>query len=151
MKTEIEQRIEESYAKQTAMKNIGAAITEIGQGAVTIELPFRPDLTQQHGFIHAGIVTMIVDTACGYAAFSLMPPTAAVLTVEYKVNFISPALGDKLIARGRVLKPGRTLMVCLGEVHAVTDGKEKLVASMLATMIAREDSFFASPLPTGGD
>lgn len=151
MKTEIEQRIEESYAKQTAMKNIGAAITEIGQGTVTIELPFRPDLTQQHGFIHAGIVTMIVDTACGYAAFSLMPPTAAVLTVEYKVNFISPALGDKLIARGRVLKPGRTLMVCLGEVHAVTDGKEKLVASMLATMIAREDSFFASPLPTGGD
>lgn len=140
MKTEIEQRIEESYAKQMAMKNIGAAITEIGQGAVTIELPFRPDLTQQHGFIHAGIVTMIVDTACGYAAFSLMPPTAAVLTVEYKVNFISPALGDKLIARGRVLKPGRTLMVCLGEVYAVTDGKEKLVASMLATMIAREDS-----------
>ncbi len=140
MKTEIEERIEKSYAKQTAMKNIGAALTEIGPGTVTIELPFRSDLTQQHGFIHAGIVTMIVDTACGYAAFSLMPPTAAVLTVEYKVNFISPALGDKLIARGRVLKPGRTLMVCLGEVHAVTDGTEKLVASMLATMIAREDS-----------
>lgn len=140
MKTETEQRIERSYAKQTAMKSIGAVITEIGQGTVTIELPFRQDLTQQHGFIHAGIVTMIVDTACGYAAFSLMPPTAAVLTVEYKVNFISPARGDKLVARGRVLKPGRTLMVCLGEVHAITDGKEKLVATMLATMIAREDS-----------
>lgn len=140
MKTDVEQRVEKSYARQTAMKSIGAALTEIGHGTVTIELPFRPDLTQQHGFIHAGIVTMIVDTACGYAAFSLMPPTAAVLTVEYKVNFISPALGDKLIARGRVLKPGRTLMVCHGEVHALTAGKEKLVATMLATMIAREDS-----------
>lgn len=138
MKTEIEQRIEKSYAKQNAMKNIGAVITQIGSGTVTIELPFRTDLTQQNGFIHAGIVTMIVDTACGYAAYSLMPSTAAVLTVEYKVNFISPAIGDKLIARGRVLKPGRTLMACLGEVHAVADGKEKLVATMLATMIARD-------------
>lgn len=140
MKTDIERRVEKSYARQTAMKSIGAELTEIREGSATIELPFRQDLTQQHGFIHAGIVTMIVDTACGYAAFSLMPPTAAVLTVEYKVNFISPAIGEKLIARGRVLKPGRTLMVCHGEVHALTDGKEKLVATMLATMIAREDS-----------
>jgi uncharacterized protein (TIGR00369 family) len=140
VKSDIEQRVEKSYARQTAMKSIGAELTEIREGSATIELPFRPDLTQQHGFIHAGIVTMIVDTACGYAAFSLMPPTAAVLTVEYKVNFISPAIGEKLIARGRVLKPGRTLMVCHGEVHALTDGKEKLVATMLATMIAREDS-----------
>jgi uncharacterized protein (TIGR00369 family) len=140
VKTDIERRVEKSYARQTAMKSIGAELTEIREGSATIELPFRQDLTQQHGFIHAGIVTMIVDTACGYAAFSLMPPTAAVLTVEYKVNFISPAIGEKLIARGRVLKPGRTLMVCHGEVHALTDGKEKLVATMLATMIAREDS-----------
>ena len=81
---------------------------------------------------------MIVDTACGYAALTRMPASAAVLTVEYKVNFLSPAEGEKLIARGRVLKPGRTLMVCLGEVHSEKDGKEKLVATMLATMIARE-------------
>jgi uncharacterized protein (TIGR00369 family) len=107
---------------------------------VTIELPFRTEITQQHGFVHAGVVTTIVDNACGYAALSLMPPTAAVLTVEYKVNFLSPAVGDRLVARGRVLRPGRTLMVCLGEVVALTDGREKAVATMLATMIAREDA-----------
>lgn len=149
MTTDYKERVEKSYARQTAMKGIGAELTEVREGAVTIELPFRSDLTQQHGFIHAGIVTMIVDTACGYAAFSLMPPTAAVLTVEYKVNFISPAIGEKLIARGRVLKPGRTLMVCHGEVHALTAGKEKLVATMLATMIEREDS--ALHPHSGGD
>jgi uncharacterized protein (TIGR00369 family) len=120
------------------MQTIGAVLVETGAGTATIELPYRTDLTQQHGFIHAGIVTMIVDTACGYAAYSTMPPDAAVLTVEYKVNFISPAIGEKFIARGRVLKPGRTLTVCQGEVHAVKDGQEKLVATMLATMISRE-------------
>src|SRR5512143_3649784 len=114
MEPNIEQRLRASYTRQAAMAMIGATITRIGPGEVTIELPFRPDLTQQHGFIHAGIVTMIVDTACGYAALSLMSPTAAVLTVEYKVNFISPALGERLIAHGRVLKPGRTLMACFG-------------------------------------
>ena len=140
MEIDIKRRVAESYAKQKAMANIGATLVEIGPGTVAIELPFRPELTQQIGFIHAGIVTMIVDTACGYAAFSLMPPTAAVLTVEYKVNFVSPAVGEKFIARGRVLKPGRTLMVCQGEVYAVKGGQEKLVATMLATMIAREGS-----------
>lgn len=139
VETDSQQRVAMSYSKQKAMASIGAALVEIGHGTATVELPFRQDLTQQNGFIHAGIVTMIVDTACGYAAFSLMPSTAAVLTVEFKVNFVSPAIGEKFIARGRVLKPGRTLMVCQGEVHAVTDGKEKLVATMLATMIARED------------
>lgn len=131
------ERVAMSYERQQAMRMIGAVLTEIGQGSATIELPFRPDLTQQHGFIHAGIVTMIVDTACGYAAYSLMPPGAAVLTVEFKVNFVSPAEGERLVARGKVLKPGRTLTVCQGEVHAVRDGQEKLVATMLATMIAR--------------
>ena len=140
MEIDTKQRVAKSYAKQKAMANIGATLVETGPGTATIELPFQPELTQQNGFIHAGIVTMIVDTACGYAAFSLMPPTAAVLTVEYKVNFVSPAVGEKFIARGRVLKPGRTLMVCQGEVYAVKGGQEKLVATMLATMIAREDS-----------
>lgn len=140
METGFDQRVRESYARQAAMASIGAVLTDVAPGDVTIELPFRPDLAQQHGFFHAGIVTMIVDTACGYAAYTLMPPGAAVLTVEYKVNFISPAAGEKLIGRGRVLKPGRTLTVCQGEVHAVNNGTQKLVATMLATMITREDT-----------
>jgi uncharacterized protein (TIGR00369 family) len=138
MQASIEKRVKDSFARQTMMVTIGASITRVEDGEVTIELPFRSDLTQQHGFLHAGVVSMIVDTACGYAALTRMPASAAVLTVEYKVNFLSPAEGEKLIARGRVLKPGRTLMVCLGEVHSKKDGKEKLVATMLATMIARE-------------
>ncbi|KGO34803.1 MAG: PaaI family thioesterase [Desulfoprunum sp.] len=140
MEATIEKRIKDSFARQTAMATIGASVTRVEKGAVTIELPFRSDLTQQHGFVHAGVVTMIVDTACGYAALTRMPASAAVLTAEYKVNFLSPAEGEKLVARGRVLKPGRTLTVCFGEVHAVKGGKEKLVATMLATMIAREET-----------
>jgi uncharacterized protein (TIGR00369 family) len=140
MDSSTQQRLKESYARQAAMALIGASITGMEDGEVTIELPCRQELTQQHGFIHAGIVTMIVDTACGYAALSLMPPGAAVLTVEYKVNFISPARGEKLVAKGRVLKPGKSLMACYGEVHAKNGAREKLVASMLATMIVREDT-----------
>lgn len=140
METPIEKRIKNSFARQTVMATIGASITSVEPGEVTIELPFRSDLTQQHGFLHAGVVTMVVDTACGYAALSRMPDSAEVLTVEYKVNFLSPAEGEKLIARGRVLKPGRTLTVCFGAVHAEKDGEEKLVATMLATMIAREET-----------
>ncbi len=140
MDSQIRARVQSSFSRQTVMATIGAAITQIEQGAVTIELPFRSDLCQQHGFVHAGILTMLVDTACGYAALTLMPPTAAVLTVEFKTNFMSPAIGEKFIARGRVLKAGRTLSVCYGEVHAYADGQEKLIATMLATMIAREDT-----------
>ena len=140
METSIEKRIKDSFARQTAMTTIGACITRVEQGEVTIELPFRSDLTQQHGFLHAGVATMIVDTACGYAALTMMPASAAVLSVEYKINFLSPAEGEKLIARGRVLKPGRALTVCYGEVHVKKDGKEKLIATMLATMMAREET-----------
>lgn len=143
MELNIETRIKNSFARQTAMTTIGASITSVESGMVTIELPFRSDLTQQHGFIHAGVITMVVDSACGYAALTLMPPTAAVLSVEYKVNFLSPAVGEKFTAQGRVLKPGRTLMVCLGEVHAHQKGEVKLIATMLATMIAREETGLA--------
>jgi uncharacterized protein (TIGR00369 family) len=101
-----------------------------------IELPFRDDLTQQHGFLHAAIITAIVDSACGYAAYSLMPPDAAVLTVEYKVNFLAPAAGHTFIAYGRVAKAGRTLTVTTGDVVAQTDAGPKPVATMLATMMA---------------
>jgi len=110
-------------------------MTKVTPGEVVIELPFRSDLTQQHGFVHAGVITAIVDSACGYAALSLMPADSGVLTVEYKANFISPARGSKFIATGRVVKSGRTLTVCAGEVVAAEDGKETVVATMLATMM----------------
>lgn len=138
MEPDIGQRIHDSFARQPVMATIGATLTGVMPGEVTIELPVRSDLTQQHGFVHAGIVTLIVDTACGYAALTRMPPAAAVLTVEFKVNFLSPAIGEKLVARGWVIKPGKTLMVCLGEVHVRNGGEDKLVATILATMIARE-------------
>lgn len=143
MEKSIDKRVKDSFARQTVMATIGASITRVESGEVTIELPFRSDLSQQHGFIHAGVVTMIVDTACGYAALTMMPASAAVLTAEYKINFLSPAEGEKLIARGRVLKPGRALTVCYGEVHAKKDGKEKLIATMLATMMTREETGLA--------
>jgi len=128
-------RVRESFARQKAMETIGASLTSVAPGEVEIELPFRGDLTQQHGFLHAGIVTTIVDSACGYAALSLMPSDSGVLSIEYKVNFVSPAPGKRMIARGRVTKPGRTITVCAGDVFAVADGNEKLVATMLATMM----------------
>lgn len=131
--------VRESFARQKIMATIGARLIRVAPGEVDIELPFRDDLTQQHGFLHAGIVTMIVDNACGYAALSRMPADAAVLTVEYKTNFLAPATGERLIARGRVTRPGRTITVCAGDVFAVIDGRENLVATMLATMMAIRD------------
>ena len=130
-----EARVRDSFARQKVMATIGACLTKVSPGAVEIELPFRDDLTQQHGFLHAGIVTAIVDSACGYAAMTLMPVDATVLTIEYKVNFVSPAVGKRMIARGHVTKPGRTVTVCAGDVFALSDGDEKLVATMLATMM----------------
>lgn len=136
---DFEARVRASFARQKVMQLIGANLTKVSPGEVEIELPFRADLTQQHGFLHGGIVTAIVDTACGYAAMTLMPGDATVLTVEYKVNFISPATGKLMIARGHVTKPGRTVTVCAGDVFALSDGKEKLVATMLGTMMTRRD------------
>ena len=131
-----EMRVRESFSKQKLMQTIGATLTKVLPGEVEISLEFRDDLTQQHGFIHAGIVATLADTACGYAAFSLMAPDAAVLTVEYKINLLSPAVGESLIACGRVTKPGRTLTVCSGDVFAVNNGEKKLVATILATMMS---------------
>jgi uncharacterized protein (TIGR00369 family) len=103
-------------------------------------LPYREDLSQQHGFIHAGIVTAIADSACGYAALSLMPPGVGVLTIEFKVNLLNPAAGVRLVARGRVAKPGRTVMVCTGDVTAEQeDGAARPVALMQATMMVVRD------------
>ena len=131
-----ESRVRASFARQTVMTTIGATLTKVLPGEVEIVLPFRSDLTQQDGYLHAGIVTTIVDSACGYAAFSLMSVDAAVLTVEYKVNFLAPAQGERLIARGRVTKVGRTLTVGSGDVFAVRGDQEHMVATMLATMMA---------------
>jgi uncharacterized protein (TIGR00369 family) len=138
--TPLFERIHESFNRQALMHTLGAQLTSVEAGQVVISMPFNSALTQQHGFIHAGVVTTLVDNACGYAALSMMPDNAAVLTVEFKTNFISPAQGEYFIAKGRVLKPGKTLMVCAGDVFAVTQGKEKLIATMLATMIVREDT-----------
>lgn len=118
------------------MHTIGARMVRVEPGEVELELPFRDDLTQQHGFLHAGIVTALVDSACGYAALSLMDHESAVLSVEYKVNLLAPALGDRMRAIGRVVKPGRTLMVCTGEVIAVVGANETTVTLMQATMMA---------------
>lgn len=134
-----ETRVRASFSRLTLMKTIEASLLRVAPGEVEIGLPFRDDLTQQHGFLAAGIITAIVDTACGYAAMSLMPGGATVLTVEYKVNFVAPARGERMIARGRVTKPGRTLTVCAGDVFALTAGKETAVATMLATMITIGD------------
>ena len=131
-----EQRVRSSFARQRVMSTIGARLTSISPGEVVIELPFREDLTQQHGYLHAAITTAIVDSACGYAAYSLMPAEAAVLTVEYKVNFLAPAAGRRFVACGRVLKPGRTLTVTTGEVVAETEAGQKPIATMMATMMA---------------
>jgi uncharacterized protein (TIGR00369 family) len=135
-------RVRASFARQRAMHTIGAELVRVEPGEVELTLPFRDDLTQQHGFLHAGIVTALVDSACGYAALSLMDRESAVLSVEYKVNLLAPAVGDRMRAVGRVIKPGRTLLVCTGEVVAVTGETETVVTVMQATMMAvrgRED------------
>ena len=133
-----EERVRASFARQQAMETIGAALTRVEPGIVEIALPYKTALTQQHGFLHAGIVATILDSACGYAAFSLMAADVAVLTVEYKINLMRPAQGDRFVARGRVLKAGRTLTVCAGDAYAIADSSEKLIATMLATVAAVE-------------
>jgi uncharacterized protein (TIGR00369 family) len=132
-----EARVRADFARQGLMATLGAELVAVGPGGVTISLPFRADLTQQHGYLHAGAITAIVDSACGYAALSLMPAGMEVLTVEYKVNFLAPASGSRFIARGRVTKPGRTLTVCTGDVIVSgSDGHERHIATMLTTMMA---------------
>ena len=130
-----ETRVRESFARQRLMETIGARLIKVAPGEVVIELPFRHDLTQQHGYIHAGIVTSIADSACGYAALSLMSEDSDVLSVEYKINLLSPARGEKLIARATVKRAGRNLTVCEAEVFALDGDGEKVVAAMLATMM----------------
>jgi uncharacterized protein (TIGR00369 family) len=128
--------VENSFAKQALMKLIGAQLTRVEPGLIEIGLPFRPDLTQQNGYLHAGIVTTIADSACGYAAYTLMPAGSEVLSVEFKVNLLRPAKGSGFVAVAEVLKPGRTLTVVRSDVFTIDDGgTRELVATMLGTMM----------------
>jgi len=132
---EFEARVRLSFAEQRVMATIGASLGIVEPGAVDVVLPFRDDLTQQDGFLHAGIVAAVADSACGYAAHTLMPATARVLSIEFKLNLLAPAVGDRLEARGRVIRAGRTITVCRADVVAVIGNDEKLVATMTGTMM----------------
>lgn len=131
-------RVEASFDKQGLMRTLGASILSIAPGAVEIALAPGPAVAQQHGFVHAGAVSAIADTAAGYAALSLMPPGAGVLTTEFKINLLAPAVGERILARGRVVKAGRTLTLAQTEVFAEADGKERLVALLTATLMTIE-------------
>lgn len=129
------QRVERSFAAQAMMRTLGAEITDIAKGAVEITAPILPGATQQQGFGHAGLTFSIGDSAAGYAALSLMPLNSEVVTAELKINLLAPAVGDQLRARGRVIKPGKRLMVVSSEVHALKDGTETLIAILQGTMV----------------
>jgi len=147
---DFESRIRASFGAQQVMQTLGASLVHIRPGEVRIELPFSPALGQQHGFLHAGVLGILVDSACGYAAYTLMPAGTEVLSVEYKINFLSPARGRLFGAVGRVVKPGRTLTVCAGEAWAHADAEPKLVAAMQATMICVPKSQPAGPVIDSG-
>ena len=132
---DFEERIRESFSNQGLLQNFGAQIVQIAPGEVELVMPFDKKLTQQDGFLHAGAITTLVDSACGYAAYSLMPADSRVLSVEFKINLLTPADGDRFLARGTVIKPGRTFTVCEGKFFTFTNGDEKLSALMQATMI----------------
>ncbi len=131
----IEQRIRESFARQEFMRTLGAEIESVSPGAVEIRLPIRKALQQQHGFAHAGVVASIADSACGYAALSLMDPGDDVVSVEFKLNLLSPAVGEHLVARARVVRSGKRLSVTACDVFALSPGEEKCVATFLGTMM----------------
>jgi uncharacterized protein (TIGR00369 family) len=132
---QFEQRVRESFDRQGFMQTLGAVLARVEVGAVSIELPYSPALSQQHGYFHGGVIGTLADNACGYAAFTLMRAEDSVLTAEYKVNLLAPGDGEKLIARAKVLRPGRTLTVCEARVYAVKGDKQKLCATALATLI----------------
>ena len=133
-----EMRIRSSFAKQGLMTTLGATLGDLAPGRVEIALRPHPGISQQHGFIHAGAISAIADTAAGYAALSLMPAGRGVLTTEFKINLVAPAVGDRMIARGRVVKAGRTLTLAQTEVFAERGGEEKLIALLTATMMTIE-------------
>ena len=130
-----ESRVRASFERQRFMATLGAVLERIVPGEVAIAFTHRDELTQQHGFLHAGVMTSVLDSACGYAALSVMEPGAGVLSVELKVNMLAPATGARFVATGRVVRPGRTLIVCTGEVTADAEGELVSVMLMQATMM----------------
>lgn len=129
------EEIKRSFAKQSVMGLIGAELARVEPGIVEITLPYRADLGQQNGYLHAGIVTTIADSACGYAAYSLMPPNSSVLSVEFKVNLLRPARGELFLASAEVVKSGKTLTVVRADVFGIEGDRRELIATMLGTMI----------------
>lgn len=130
------ERVHASFARQGAMRTLGARLSAVAPGRACIALDWAPGLTQQHGFLHAGMVATALDSACGYAGFTLMPADAAVLTVEFKINLLAPAKGQRFQMVGQVLKPGRTITVVEGRALAEDGGREKLIATMQCTLMA---------------
>jgi uncharacterized protein (TIGR00369 family) len=132
---EYRRRVQESFARQGLMKHLGAELVSLQPGGAEIRVPFRPELTQQYGYFHAGVTGAVADSACGYAAYTLMAADASVLTVEYKINLLAPADGDELIARARVVRSGKTLKICTADVFVRKDGAESHCATMLSTIM----------------
>ena len=132
-------RVNDSFNRQALMKTINAKILTIMPGEIELECPYQTSLTQQKGCIHAGIVSTLLDNAGGYAAFTLMPENAAVLTLEFNVNLLSPAKGEKFLAIGKVIKPGKNITAAEAKLFALAEGREKLVATMIGTMMAVYD------------
>lgn len=130
-----QQKVEESFARQGVMGLFGATLADVWPGGCEIHLPYRPDLSQQHGFFHAGVTSTVVDSAAGYAGFSLMGPGTSVLSVEFKINLLAPADGDLLIATGEVIKPGRNLVITRGDAWVVKNGKTTHCAMMQQTLM----------------
>jgi uncharacterized protein (TIGR00369 family) len=128
-------RVQDSFARQGLMKHLGAELVSLQPGGADIRVPFRPELTQQHEYFHAGVTAAIADSACGYAAYTLMPADSSVLTVEYKINLLAPADGDELIARARVVRSGKTLKICSADVFVQKGGAENHCATMLSTVM----------------
>jgi len=135
---DFERAVRDSFAAQQLMATIGAQLMRVVPGEIEIRVPFQQTLTQQHGFLHAGVVASVLDSACGYAALSLTPAGVEVLTVEFKTNLLAPAVGDQLVARGRVVRAGRTISVCLAEGSMIADGDEVVVATMMGTIMTKQ-------------
>ena len=137
---DFEVRVRASFDRQAFMHLIGAELVAVDPGRTEVRLPWRPELGQQHGYFHGGAIGAIADNACGYAAFSLAAASDSVLTVEYKLNLVAPGKGEALIARGLVVKPGRTLTVCEAKVYALDKGEERLCAVALETLMLLSDT-----------
>lgn len=133
---DFDSRVRASFARQRVMQTLGIEIVRLAPGEIDLAMAYDAAYSQQHGFTHAGIISAALDSACGYAAFSLMAPDAAVLTVEFKTNLLAPASGERFLFRAHVVKPGRTLTVCEAQAFAVTDKGERLIATMTGTLMA---------------